>query len=72
VARGVCREKREGQRGRLHTEALFKFLMNKGHSAVDEFLGRAAFRRRVFKESPGRYAPGSSLDETVLAQRGTE
>jgi len=69
-AREACRErKNSGQEENIQdTHALFAFLLNEGHAAVDEFLGKAAFRRRVFEESPGRYGAGSPLDETVSAE----
>uniref|UniRef100_A0A0G4HGM3 Uncharacterized protein n=1 Tax=Chromera velia CCMP2878 TaxID=1169474 RepID=A0A0G4HGM3_9ALVE len=47
---------REGlnrEEGKRDNSTLFCFLLNECHARVDEFLGWASFRRRVFEECPG-------------------
>uniref|UniRef100_A0A0G4FP68 Uncharacterized protein n=1 Tax=Chromera velia CCMP2878 TaxID=1169474 RepID=A0A0G4FP68_9ALVE len=60
---------REGlnrEEGKRDNSTLFCFLLNECHAAVDEFLGWASFRRRVFEECPGRYG---HIEGDALAAR---
>uniref|UniRef100_A0A0G4G640 Reverse transcriptase domain-containing protein n=1 Tax=Chromera velia CCMP2878 TaxID=1169474 RepID=A0A0G4G640_9ALVE len=60
---------REGlnrEEGKRDNSTLFCFLLNECHAGVDEFLGWASFRRRVFEECPGRYG---HIEGDALAAR---
>uniref|UniRef100_A0A0G4HLC6 Uncharacterized protein n=1 Tax=Chromera velia CCMP2878 TaxID=1169474 RepID=A0A0G4HLC6_9ALVE len=60
---------REGlnrEEGKRDNSTLFCFLLNECHAGVDEFLGWASFRRRVFEECPGWYG---HIEGDALAAR---